>query len=42
MEPRSIRVPLDGVHLLKLMVANTGDSLYGDHADWADATITCQ
>jgi len=42
MEPRSIRVPLDGVHLLKLMVANTGDSLYGDHADWADTTITCQ
>ncbi len=42
MEPQKVEISLSGVHVLKLVVETTGDSLYGDHAVWADARVSCR
>ncbi|MBB4688655.1 NPCBM/NEW2 domain-containing protein [Amycolatopsis jiangsuensis] len=34
-------VPLDGVQAVDLVVTDAGDGTNSDHADWADAAITC-
>jgi len=39
-EPRSVRVPLAGIHLLDMLVTDAGDGNESDHADWADARIS--
>lgn len=41
MDPLPVEVPVDGADVLELVVETTGDSTYGDHADWADARIVC-
>jgi hypothetical protein len=38
---RPVDVPLAGVKRLKLEVTDGGDGMNSDHADWADAVITC-
>ncbi len=41
--PRSIEVDIEGVNQLRLVVTNSGDNNYCDHANWADARVmtTC-
>ncbi len=41
MPARSVDLPLAGSQELKLYVDAAGDSIEGDHADWADARIVC-
>jgi len=41
MDPLRVDIPVDGADVLELVVETTGDSTYGDHADWADARIVC-
>lgn len=38
---QSIRVPLSGRSVLRLVITNAGDNSNYDHADWANARITC-
>ena len=38
---RSVRVGVSGVKALKLIVTDAGDSIDYDHADWADARLSC-
>ena len=38
-EPKEVAVELSGVQKLLLQVADAGDGIDHDHADWADATI---
>jgi len=42
MPARRVEVPLDGRQDLRLFVGAAGDSIEGDHADWADARIVCE
>jgi len=39
---RRVDVSLNGARLLKLTVSAAGDSVLGDHADWAGAALTCR
>jgi glucose/arabinose dehydrogenase len=39
--PTAVSVPLAGVTNLRLVAATTADGNGSDHADWADAKITC-
>jgi alpha-galactosidase len=39
---RAVRVDLTGRRELKLVVTPAGDDTKGDHADWADAKLTCR
>ncbi|WP_408630273.1 NPCBM/NEW2 domain-containing protein [Amycolatopsis mongoliensis] len=38
---RQLAADLSGVRVLDLVVTDCGDGTDSDHADWADATITC-
>jgi alpha-galactosidase len=38
-KPRDCSVDLDGIKILDLIVAPSGDDINYDHADWADATF---
>jgi NPCBM/NEW2 domain/Domain of unknown function (DUF1929) len=38
---QSISVSLAGRQTLRLLVTNGGDNVYYDHADWAEARVTC-
>ncbi len=38
---RAVSVNISGVNDLHLVVTNGGDNLNYDHADWADAKVTC-
>jgi alpha-galactosidase len=37
----TLDVPVAGVSQLELVVTDGGDGINSDHADWADATLTC-
>ncbi|CAM3912733.1 NPCBM/NEW2 domain-containing protein [Deinococcus frigens] len=37
-----LTAPLEGVKELRLVVTNAGDGIAYDHADWADAQVTCE
>ncbi len=37
----AVSVPLNGVSTLRLVVTDAGDGKHYDHADWADAALTC-
>jgi glucose/arabinose dehydrogenase len=39
--PRAISVDVSGVTALRLVVTDAGDGNQRDHADWADARVTC-
>ena len=39
---RSVSVDLGGVQTLRLVVTDAGDGISWDHADWADAQLSCQ
>ena len=41
MTARSITVDVTGKSLLTLIVKNSGDGIINDHADWANARLTC-
>jgi hypothetical protein len=36
-----VNVPITGVNELRLVVTHGGDHIHYDHADWADAKVTC-
>jgi hypothetical protein len=38
---RTVQVDVSGGNELALVVTNGGDNSYSDHADWADAKVTC-
>ena len=38
---KAVSVPLNGVTDLHLVVTDAGDNPYYDHADWADAKLSC-
>ena len=38
---KTLDVPLSGVQALDLVVTDGGDGNNTDHADWADAAVTC-
>jgi hypothetical protein len=38
----AVDVDVTGTNRLTLVVTDGGDSIEYDHADWADATITCR
>ena len=39
---QNVRVDVTGGYELRLVVNNAGDNYYYDHANWADAKLTCQ
>ncbi|WP_422448717.1 NPCBM/NEW2 domain-containing protein [Thermoanaerobacterium sp. DL9XJH110] len=41
MAARTVDVDITGVNVLKLVVTDGGDDKNYDHADWADARVTC-
>jgi hypothetical protein len=38
---KEINLPITGKNELKLIVEDGGDGIYGDHANWTDATFLC-
>ena len=42
MSPRDFRLDIAGRQELRLIVTDAGDGRTNDHADWADAKITCK
>ena len=38
---QNVSVPLTGATQLRLVVTDAGDGVHYDHADWADARVTC-
>jgi NPCBM/NEW2 domain len=36
-----VTVSLEGVSVLRLVVTDAGDGFFYDHADWADANLSC-
>jgi len=42
MPARSVEVPLAGRRNLRLVAGAAGDSIDGDHADWANARVRCE
>ncbi|MQA28772.1 MAG: hypothetical protein GEU82_02885 [Luteitalea sp.] len=39
--PQAVNVDVSGRHDLQLIVSDAGNNNYYDHADWADARVTC-
>lgn len=39
---RKVTASVDGARYLRLVATNAGDNAYYDHADFADATVTCR
>jgi hypothetical protein len=39
---QNINVNTSGRNELRLVVTNAGDNVHSDHADWADAKLSCQ
>ena len=37
----NIDIDITGINSLRLVVTDNGDNNYFDHADWADAKVTC-
>ncbi|TYB47168.1 alpha-galactosidase [Nonomuraea sp. PA05] len=42
MPAREVTAPIEGARFVRLVATNGGDNATSDHADFADATITCQ
>ncbi|WP_019818813.1 glycoside hydrolase family 97 catalytic domain-containing protein [Saccharomonospora saliphila] len=40
--PHPLRVPVDGVELLRLDVGDAGDGINHDHADWGGLRLSCR
>ncbi|MDG9718337.1 NPCBM/NEW2 domain-containing protein [Streptomyces sp. DH24] len=41
MPPRPLTADVTGAELVRLVVTDAGDGIDSDHADWADARLTC-
>ncbi|MEU7581004.1 NPCBM/NEW2 domain-containing protein [Streptomyces sp. NPDC041068] len=41
MSAQPLSADVTGAQVVRLVVTDGGDGIYADHADWADATLTC-